>query len=138
MITVISIVSPEIQELAFAIRVKVFVEEQGVDASLEYEYEEESHHFIAYWNGEPAGTARWRTTDKGIKLERFAVLADYRGKKIGAALLEKILQDTGSEPYLYLHAQEQAADFYKRFGFLAEGDPFYEAGIRHYKMSRRH
>ena len=53
-------------ESAFAIRKKVFVEEQKCPEDEEYEYEEESTHYLATIDGVPAGTARWRRTDKGI------------------------------------------------------------------------
>ena len=50
-----------------------------IKEELEWEYEEESVHFMASLHHEPCGTARWRKTDKGYKLERFAVLEKCRG-----------------------------------------------------------
>ncbi|MDP5053986.1 MAG: GNAT family N-acetyltransferase, partial [Congregibacter sp.] len=38
------------------------------------------------------------------------------------------------EQSLYLHAQADAAHFYKRAGFIARGQPFEEAGIQHIDM----
>jgi predicted GNAT family N-acyltransferase len=35
-----------------------------------------------------------------------------------------------------LHAQTHAAAFYARYGFVAEGDLFMEAGIPHVTMTR--
>lgn len=117
------------------IRKTVFVEEQGVDESLEYEYEEESHHYLAVAEGFPVGTARWRKTDKGIKLERFAVLKAYRNRGVGASLLLKILAEcVPSEIKIYLHAQETAVAFYANYGFEKQGDAFVEADIKHYLM----
>ena len=34
----------------------------------------------------------------------------------------------------YLHAQVHVTDFYKKFGFIEEGEVFYEADIPHKKM----
>ena len=62
-------------ETIFNIRKNVFVIEQEVDPAKEYdEFEDSSTHFLASVEGSPAGTARWRFTKNGIKLERFAVL----------------------------------------------------------------
>src|SRR5690606_289660 len=93
------------------------------------------HHFLAKFNGEPAGACRWRKTDKGYKLERFAVRAAFRGKGIGQQLVKVVLEDLpdGAEP-VYLNAQIPAMSLYAKFGFKAVGDEFDEAGIRHYQM----
>jgi predicted GNAT family N-acyltransferase len=40
-------------------------------------------------------------------------------------------------PIIYLHAQEHAMNFYQKYGFEAQGDRFYEAGIPHFKMVYR-
>lgn len=140
MITVLPISKPEDLEAAFAIRRIVFVEEQQVDAREEYdEYEVSSKHFLARADGTPCGTARWRRTSNGIKLERFAVLSDYRGQGVGKALVRAVLDDVFSqqpEPIekIYLHAQVTAVPLYAGFGFVAVGPMFEEAGIQHYKM----
>ena len=134
-IKVFKIVEPTILEHAFKIRREVFVIEQKVDESEEYEFEEESTHFIAEVNGEYAGTARWRVTEKGVKLERFAVKKDFRSIGVGSHLLSTIINDIPTEHhYLYLHAQLTAIGLYAKYNFVAEGEMFEEAGIQHYKM----
>jgi predicted GNAT family N-acyltransferase len=111
------------------------VEEQGVDKRLEYEHEDESHHFLAKFDGEPVGTARWRQTAKGIKLERFAVYPGKRGMKVGEALVDAVLNDINdTSKKIYLHAQSKVVDFYKKYGFETEGEEFEEAGIKHFVM----
>jgi predicted GNAT family N-acyltransferase len=122
---------------AFAVRTKVFVEEQQVDPDLEYDtYEVVSQHYLVYIpGGEAIGTARWRETENGIKLERFAILPAYRNKQVGALLLEKVLSDTiPLRKPIYLHAQLRAVPFYQRQGFATTGEPFREAGMEHYLM----
>lgn len=120
---------------AFDIRRKVFVEEQHCPADLEYQGDEVSTHFLAYFNEFPCGAARWRQTANGIKLERFAVLAAYRGNGIGAALLKSVLNDIPrGRSRVYLNAQLAAVDFYTPFGFVAVGPEFEEAGIMHRQM----
>ena len=140
MITVLPISSPTDLETAFAIRRQVFVEEQQVSAREEYdEFEDSSIHFLARADGVPCGTARWRRTSNGVKLERFAVLAACRGQGVGKALVQAVLDDVFSqqpEPIerIYLHEQVTAMPLYAGFGFVPVGPMFEEAGIQHYKM----
>lgn len=120
---------------AHKIRKDVFVTEQNCPEDIEWEFEEESHHFIAIVDREIAGTARWRETEKGIKLERFAVLKPYRNKQVGAAILTKVLSDVPKDVRpVYLHAQLAARSFYLRHGFEPVGEHFWEGGIEHIKM----
>lgn len=125
---------------AFAIRRLVFVEEQSVALREEYDaYEKSAVHFLAVADGTPAGTARWRRTDHGYKLERFAVLKTWRGKGVGTALVQAVLDDlraaVTSDPMpVYLHAQLSAIPLYLKFGFETRGEQFEEAGIMHYEM----
>lgn len=119
----------------FAIRKTVFVEEQNCPPELEWENEEVSTHFLALLNNVPCGASRWRKTDAGYKLERFAVLKEYRGKGIGQALVAKVLEELPQDAdYIYLNAQIDAMPLYAKFGFKAEGPQFEEAGIQHFKM----
>ena len=140
MITVLPISNSADLESAFAIRRQVFVEEQHVSAEEEYdEFEASSTHFLARADGTPCGTARWRRTSNGIKLERFAVLVAFREQGVGRALVQAVLDDVFSqqpEPIerIYLHAQVTAMPLYKGFGFISVGPMFEEAGIQHYKM----
>jgi predicted GNAT family N-acyltransferase len=125
-------------EKAFAIRNTVFVGEQNCPPELERENEELSTHFLATIDGIPVGACRWRKTDAGYKLERFAVLKEYRGKGVGQALVSAVLADLPSDAaYIYLNAQLDAIGLYTKFGFQTEGPQFEEAGIQHFKMVKR-
>jgi predicted GNAT family N-acyltransferase len=123
---------------ACKIREQVFVEEQQVPREAEYDaYESIARHYLATYNGVPCGAARWRVTDKGVKLERFAVLPEYRNKNVGRQVLQAVLEDVlrdHPDKKVYLHAQLPAINFYKRHGFVTEGDIFSECDIEHYKM----
>lgn len=117
------------------IRTKVFIEEQKVERELEYEFEEEGIFFLLYYNGTPIATARWRETSKGIKLERFAMLKDYRNQGIGGKLLEAVLKDVlPLNKTIYLHSQVIAKNYYERAGFVEVGEHFWEANIEHILM----
>ena len=143
MVRVELVANPGQLEAAFEIRRKVFVEEQQVPAEEEYdEFEKTARHFLAYDSaGLPCGTARWRYTPKGVKLERFAVLQSCRGKGVGSALVQKVLLDIAAQPEAaakprYLHAQVTAMPLYEKFGFKPEGPEFLECDIRHYLMKQ--
>ena len=125
----------ELAEKAFAIRRMVFVEEQGVDANLEYDHEEEACHYLLFLGEKAIATARWRETEHGIKLERFAVMPMFRNRGIGDIILKEVLKDViSSGKRVYLHSQLKAVPFYERNGFIKEGQMFTEAGIEHFLM----
>lgn len=134
------VLTEEQLKAVFKIREDVFVIEQEVDPSEEYdEFESISTHFLAKVNDKPSGTARWRFTDKGVKLERFAVLKPRRGKGVGQVLVKAVLDDIASHPEskdkkLYMHAQLEAMPLYAKFGFKKVGDIFEECNIQHFKM----
>ena len=138
--TVEKITTEEGLQAAFQIRELVFVVEQEVDASEEYdEFEDSSIHFLAKLDGASVGTARWRFTANGVKMERFAVLQEARGQGVGQALVAAVLADINLHPdgkakKKYLHAQIHAMPLYSKFGFQAVGDQFEECAILHYKM----
>ncbi len=125
---------------AFEIRRIVFVEEQKVPLEEEFdEFEDSSHHFLAVFNGMPVGAARWRTTENGVKLERYAVLKEGRGHGVGSSLVQATLDHINSFDALknkkkYLHAQLEAQRLYAKFGFEPYGEQFDECGIQHQAM----
>lgn len=122
---------------AFAIRDTVFVHGQHVPARLEHEDDDIAHHFLATVGDIPVGAARWRKTEQGYKLERFAVLEEYRGKGIAAAMIKTVLADLPEDAtYIYLNAQLDAVPVYEKNGFVKIGEQFEEAGIQHFKMEK--
>jgi predicted GNAT family N-acyltransferase len=132
---------PEFQDYK-EIRHSVFVDEQGVPEKDEFDsHEAESYHFLAFLNGIPVGTARWRKYEGRFKLERFAVLKKFRGKGIGIALVQHLENDIGSlidlKPgSLFMNAQNQVIDFYLGLGYSLVGDEFEECGIKHTTMEK--
>jgi len=121
-------------ETAFSIRRQVFVEEQNVSQERESMDDEEAVHYLATVNGLPAGAARYRKMEKGAKIERIAVLNTFRGKRIGEAILLKILDDLKNEDKIYLYAQVIATPFYIKNGFRQTDNYFLDAGIEHVEM----
>lgn len=132
--------SEELKNKAFDIREEVFIIEQKVAKEEEFdEFEKDSHHFVALDSSQrPIGASRWRRTEKGVKLERFAVKASARGQGIGGAIVKATLDDIASSvgpgTYLYMHSQLEAVSLYEKFGFQKKGDLFEECKMPHYFM----
>lgn len=127
----------ELGALARPVREAVFVAEQGVPLALEWdEFDAVSRHVIARdSNGEVIGTGRLLPDGH---IGRMAVLAAWRGKHVGRALMERLIAEAAQQKLqpLLLHAQVQAVGFYEKLGFIAEGEGFMEAGIPHRRMRR--
>ena len=122
-------------EEAFSIRRTVFIEEQNVPEVIELDsFDKTAAHILAFDREKPVGTARWRSTENGIKLERFAVLKEFRGMGIGKLLVQFIMEHLGSDKRIYLHAQESVVAFYEKFDFQVLGELFSEADIPHRQM----
>lgn len=124
------------QEALRAIRLTVFVREQGVPEDLEWDdADAQAIHLLALAGaGEvPVGTARLLPTGQ---IGRMAVLPEWRGRGIGTALLRELLTAArqGEHPAPFLNAQVAALPFYLREGFVTVGDLFEEAGIAHQRM----
>ena len=116
-----------------AIRRQVFILEQNISKQIETDdYLVNATHILAISKEKAVGTARYRRTDSGIKLERFVVLKQFRNLGIGKALVLFILEKL--KFFIYLIAQESVIGFYDNLGFDPIGEFFYEAEIPHQKM----
>lgn len=124
------------EPLLRVIREKVFMQEQGVPAELEWDgLDNVCHHALALTaNGEAIGCGR--ITPDG-HIGRVAVLPEWRGKRIGTAILEMLVDYAHSQNYakVELNAQVQAMPLYQKFGFEAKGRVFMDANIPHRKMT---
>jgi predicted GNAT family N-acyltransferase len=123
---------------ASEVREAVFVEEQKVPRDIELdEHDATSCHVVARdADGHAIGTGRLLLDGH---IGRMAVVAGWRGKGVGRALLERLLEEARqkNQKHLALNAQTQACDFYRPFGFVEEGAEFMEAGIPHRAMVKR-
>ncbi len=122
-------------QMCLTIRRQVFIIGQNISEKLELDDDTISAtSFLAMVSNEPIGTARFRYTEFGVKLERFAVLKTSRNLGVGKALVLFILNQLKNEKTIYLNAQESVISFYSKLGFEKVGDIFIEAEIPHQKM----
>lgn len=123
------------REALRAIRLEVFVREQAVPESLEWdELDPLSFHLLARSEGgEPIGCARLAPHGK---IGRVAVRLPWRGQGVGLGLLRALLARARAQGQaeVALDAQLSAVSFYEREGFVAHGEDFEDAGIVHRAM----
>lgn len=129
----------ELGASAQAVRHAVFVEEQRIPTELERDPADAGClHVVAFDEvGQPVGTGRLLPQPDGVlKLGRLAVLKEWRGRGVGRALLQALLEAARAQGAreVMLHAQQSAASFYLEAGFEPRGEEFMEAGIPHLEM----
>ena len=121
-----------------AVRRTVFIDEQAIPEELECDDSDpvSVHALGVDRDGHPIATGR--LLEDG-HIGRIAVVREWRGRGVGAALFEHLVAVAAERGHraLFLNAQTQAADFYARYGFVRAGDEFIEAGIPHIAMERR-
>jgi predicted GNAT family N-acyltransferase len=123
-----------------AIRMKVFVDEQGFEEEFDTQ-DNSAIHFLAYSEDNTAiGTCRiFEAEIEGeYYLGRLAVLLEFRGKNVGTHLLsaaeEYIRSKNGFA--VRLHSQLQAKQFYEKCGYIAFGEIDFEEDCPHIWMKK--
>jgi predicted GNAT family N-acyltransferase len=128
---------PSAEAALRAVRYDVFVVEQGVPQAIEWDDADRvSIHALAEdAAGCPIGCARLLPDGH---IGRVAVLRTHRGRGVGAALLVRLLDAARErgDARAIVNAQVGAMPFYARYGFVARGEVFEEAGIDHRVMER--
>lgn len=124
-------------QIAYKIRVEVFVREQGVPLDMELdEWDKEAKHILLYQDNLPVACGRIVIQEKQATIGRIAVLKKYRNHKYGKQICEKLIAIAKENQVetIILHAQCYAVGFYKKLGFKEYGNVFEEAGINHREM----
>jgi predicted GNAT family N-acyltransferase len=128
----------------FKVRFKVFVDEQQVPEHLEMDEKDESpeacHHLLILDGEQAVATGRWyEYQPQTAKLQRVAVLKEYRGQSLGKQIIlamEQQARELNCTSSI-LDAQCQAEGFYDQLGYkVISTEPFYDAGILHVRMKK--
>ena len=123
---------------AAKVRHQVFIIGQSIPQELEWDdMDAGSLHAVAYDEAARAvGTARLLPDNN---IGRMAVLEAVRGLGIGGRLLQAMMKAAAARgaQEVMLNAQLAATPFYRRHGFVEEGEVFDDAGIPHRRMRHR-
>ena len=128
---------------ALAIRMAVFVEEQGVPPEEEVDAHDRTdvdavHAILVDDAGRTIGAGRYYVSEPGTaQIGRMAVLAEARGRGAGGALLTSLVGEARRRGFrrAHLHAQVHARAFYVKNGFYDDGGELWDAGILHQPMT---
>jgi predicted GNAT family N-acyltransferase len=119
-----------------AVRTEVFIEEQNIPESEEWDADDaDADHALARTTaGEPIATGR--LTPDG-RIGRMAVVKAWRGQGVGAAILRHLIERAAARGMrrLSLSAQTYAIPFYARAGFAVSGAEYLDCGIPHQQMA---
>jgi len=128
---------PEAREDASRLRFAVFVEEQGVPPEIELDENDAVclHALVREPDGSVVATGRLLPDGH---IGRMAVAKAARGKGVGGAMLEALVAAAKArgDREVVLSAQTHAIGFYRRHGFVEEGEEYLDAGIPHRHMRR--
>jgi predicted GNAT family N-acyltransferase len=126
------------QPIAGPLRFAIFVGEQNVPAGIELDDQDANCvHAVAFdVDNKAIGTGRLLPDGH---VGRMAVVQEWRRRGIGAEILQALMDEARKRGHaeVLLSAQLQAAEFYRGFGFAAEGKVYEEAGILHQKMRKK-
>ena len=113
----------------------------GVPASYINKEDEKLDILIgAFENTEMIGCCVLTPRENGIvQLRQMIVRDDYRGKKIGAAIVlfaEEVARENNFS-ILMMHARDPVIDFYTKCGYQIAGEQFFEVAMGHHKMQKQ-
>jgi predicted GNAT family N-acyltransferase len=137
MIKLVEIKPGEDYSTSAAIRITVFVEEQGIPIENEMdEHDAFAWHIILYTNNTPVGSGRIYIVDDTAKLGRVAVIKNERGKGYATMICNALIEVAKREnaKLVTLNSQSYVASLYDKMGFIRCGKEFLEEGIPHIRM----
>ncbi|MBI2170691.1 MAG: GNAT family N-acetyltransferase [Chloroflexi bacterium] len=125
---------------ARALRLRVFVQEQGVPREVELDnLDAAAFHAVALDQEAVVGTGRLlMDSPTEARIGRMAVEQPLRRQGIGGQVLAFLEAEARSRGVrrITLHAQTYVAAFYAAHGYLPVGEPFLEANIPHVTMTK--
>ena len=120
------------------IRETVFTNELGIAKQELFDKNDETcDHFLIFDGKEIAGSVRILSMEKVAKLERMAILKDFRTKNYGKNCIFQLKEYylTHDFSHIILDSIYSVRGFYKKCGFIEEGEIFQRVGIDHIRMS---
>jgi predicted GNAT family N-acyltransferase len=127
------------------IRRAVFTLEKHVPPEIEVDEQDALNsscdHFLLQYRGEDVGALRCMHLSPAadtVKLQRFCIYADQRGRGLGRAAMAAIedYYRAHGKRKLDLDAKFEVCGFYESCGYQKISEIFLEAGIEHVKMTK--
>jgi len=119
------------------IRKVVFTDELNIPESyLLDKYDETCDQFLIKNDEITVGALRLRKENNAVKLERMAILSEYRKMSFGIKAINEVKKYciTKSESEIFLDSIYDIRDFYKKCGFTEIGCVFERVGLPHIRM----
>ncbi len=120
------------------IREIVFIIGQNVPRDLELDgLDNQATLVVVYQDNQPIGAGRYRLVNNYAKIERIAVIEEYRKQGVGNEIMyfiEKQIAENTKVELLKLNSQISAAPFYAKLNYIKKGEIFMDAGIEHILM----
>lgn len=129
----------KLPEEAKAIRIEVFVDEQGFTEEFD-SADFTAIHLVGFIDDKAVATSRViKLNESDFMIGRIAVLKSHRKSGLGAEIVrsaEDVIRERGGR-ISFIHAQMQAVPFYERIGYTLTGETDVEEGCPHAMMSKQ-
>ena len=120
------------------IRESVFYDGLGISKQKLFDKNDEScDHFLIFDGQKIVGSVRILSMEKIVKLERMAILKNFRTKNHGRNCIFQLKEYYSAHGFsqIILDSIYSVREFYKKCGFIEEGNVFQRVGIDHIRMS---
>lgn len=124
-------------EAAAAVRKRVFIQEQGFRNEFD-SIDKRAYHAAVFDNSLPIASGRLYEENGVNYVGRIAVIKEYRSLGIGLYIMKEIEKFAAgiNVRELALSAQVSAKSFYEEFGYVAEGEIYYDEFCPHILMRK--
>ena len=123
----------DLNKIAIPVRESVFIGEQGISSSEEWDHFDDISQHVGLMNHKPVGTGRLGPDGR---IGRLSVIKNQRGIGHGRMILNELEKIAISLNFkqVYVHSQNEALQFYKKAGYVETGGEFVECRKPHQKM----
>lgn len=108
-------------------------------SSADLQAERDSFHLGCWCDGHLVACVVLKPLGAGrMRLRQMAVAEAFERRGFGAQMVreaEAFARQQGCDEFI-LHARQTAAGFYRKLGYVSEGEPFTEIGLPHVLMRR--
>ena len=117
------------------IRTSVYIEEQEFKNEFD-DTDETCSHIVLYDGGKCIATCRYYQENETYHIGRVAIIKEYRGKHLGNKIMQIAENEikNGGGRIIEVSAQVRVSEFYKKLGYSAVGDIYFDEYCEHIRM----